>query len=88
VTVDPEHDRYFDDSKAYEKRLDNIFQLNMSVSYKINKPRATHEIFIDLMNVTNSLQRISEYYDPSKPGKIGYTTQFPLFPNIMYRIYF
>ncbi len=88
VVVDPEHDRYFDDTKAYEKRLDNIFQMNLSVSYKINKPRATHEIFLDLMNVTNSLHRISEYYDPSKPGKIGYTTQFPLFPNIMYRIYF
>lgn len=88
VAVDPEHDRYFDDAKAYEKRLDNIFQLNMSVSYKINKPRATHEIFLDLMNVTNSQQRVSEYYDPSKPGSIGYSTQFPLFPNIMYRIYF
>jgi hypothetical protein len=88
VAVEPENGRYFDYDKAYNNKLDNIFLLNLSVSYKFNKPMATHEIFLDLMNVTNSQARMAEYYDVSQPGKVGYTTQFGFFPNLMYRIYF
>jgi hypothetical protein len=88
VAVEPENDRYFDYSKAYNDKLDNIFLLNLSASYKFNRPRATHEIFLDLMNLTNSQARMAEYYDVSKPGNVGYTTSFGFFPNLMYRIYF
>jgi hypothetical protein len=88
VAVEPQNDRYFDYSKAYNNKLDNIFLLNLSVSYKFNKPGATHEIFLDLMNLTNSQGKMAEYYDVSKPGKVGYSTQFGFFPNLMYRVYF
>jgi hypothetical protein len=88
VAVEPENDRYFDYSKAYDNKLDNIVELNLSVSYKFNRPEATHEIFLDLMNITDSKARLAEYYDVSKPGKVGYITQFGFFPNLMYRIYF
>jgi|WetSurMetagenome_2_1015567.scaffolds.fasta_scaffold10460_2 hypothetical protein len=88
VAVEPENDRYFDYSKAYNNKFDNIFLLNLSVSYKFNKPKATHEIFLDLMNLTDSKGRTAEYYDVNKPGKVGYITQFGFFPNLMYRIYF
>lgn len=88
VAVDPEHDRYFDYSKAYNDKLENIFMVNLSASYKFNKPGATHEIFLDLMNLTDSQARMAEYYDPGKPGNVGYTTQFGFFPNLMYRVYF
>ncbi len=88
VAVEPENDRYFDYSKAYNNKLDNIFRLNLSVSYKFNKPMATHEIFLDLMNLTNNQARLAEYYDESKPGKVGYNTAFGFFPNLMYRVYF
>jgi hypothetical protein len=88
VAVEPENDRYFDYSKAYNDKLDNIFLMNLSVSYKFNRPGATHEIFLDLMNLTNAQARMAEYYDASKPGKVGYTTQFGFFPNLMYRVYF
>ncbi|MEN8226693.1 MAG: TonB-dependent receptor [Bacteroidota bacterium] len=88
LDVDPENNRYWDYQKAYDTKLDDILQLNLSVSYKFNRPRATHEIFIDLMNVTNNQGRISEYYDESQPGSIGYITQFSFFPILMYRVYF
>jgi len=88
VAVDPENDIYFDYSKAYNDKLDNIFQLNFSVSYKFNKPKATHEIFLDLMNLTNRQARMSEYYDENQPDKVGYITQFGFVPNLMYRVYF
>ena len=88
VAVDPQNDSYFDYSKAYNNKLDNIFQLNPSVSYKFNIPEATHEIFLDLMNITDNRARIAEYYDVSRPGQVGYLTQFAFFPNLMYRVYF
>ena len=88
VAVEPENDKYFDYRKAYNDKLDNIFLLNCSASYKFNRLRATHEIFLDLMNLTNGQAKMAEYYDVSKPGKVGYTTQFGFFPNLMYRIYF
>jgi hypothetical protein len=88
VAVEAENDKYFDYSKAYNDKLDNIFLLNLSVSYKFNKPGATHEIFLDLMNLTNRQARLAEYYDESKPGKVGYSTSFGFFPNLMYRVYF
>lgn len=88
VAVDPAHDRYYDYSKAYNNKLDNIFLLNLSVSYKINKPRATHEIFLDIMNLTDNQSRVFEYFDVNKPGKVGYVTQFGMFPNLMYKMYF
>ena len=88
VAVEPETNKYFDYSKAYNDKLDNIFLLNLSASYKFNRPGATHEIFLDLMNLTNSQARMAEYYDVSKPGKVGYNTSFGFFPNLMYRVYF
>jgi len=88
VAVDPANNRYWDYKKAYDNKLDNIFYLNLSASYKINKANSTHEIFIDLMNLANSNSRLSEYYDESKPGKIGYLKQMIFIPNIMYRVYF
>ena len=88
VAVDPTTDRYWDYKKAYDKKLDDIFYVNLSASYKINRPKATHEIFLDLMNLTNNQAKMSEYYDESKPDKVGYLTQFGFFPNLMYRVYF
>ncbi len=88
LAVDPDNNNYWDYHKAYDTKLDDIFQLNLSVSYKFNRPRATHEIFIDLMNATNNQGRIYEYYDESQPNSIGYITQFTFFPNLMYRVNF
>lgn len=88
LAVDPAHDKYWDYKKAYDNKLDDIFQLNLSASYKINRHSVTHEIFLDLMNFTDNRARISEYYDASQPNNIGYVREFEFFPNLMYRVYF
>jgi hypothetical protein len=88
VAVDPAKDLYWDYEKAYDKKLDDYYQVSLSISYKINRPKATHEIFLDLQNITNFQARISEYYDEGKPGKVGYLKAMPAFPNLMYRVYF
>ena len=88
LAVDPANGRFWDYKKAYDKRMDPLYSLNLSVSYKINKPKATHEIFLDLPNITNQQGKMSEYYDAGKPNSIGYITQMVFLPNIMYRVYF
>ncbi len=88
IAVDPENNQFWDYKKAYEKKLDDIFQLNLSFSYRFNGLMATHEISIDLMNLTNNRARIYEYYDETEPGSTGYLKQFPFFPNLLYRYYF
>jgi hypothetical protein len=88
LAVDPAENDYWDYEKAYENHLDDVFQLNISASYKWNKPKATHELFIDLINVTNNTARMYEYYDESEANSIGYVKQFEFIPNLMYRVYF
>ena len=88
LAVDPENNQFWDYEKAYETSLDALSKYVISASYKWNKPRTTHELFLNLDNFTNAQGRITEYYDPSKAGSVGYTRQMSLFPNLMYRLYF
>jgi hypothetical protein len=86
--ANPATNKFWDYQKAYDKKFEDIYQINLSASYKWNKHKLTHELFITLDNITNNKGKISEYYDETKSGKIGYVTQFGLYPNIMYRLYF
>lgn len=88
LAVDPASNRYYDYSKAYKKGIDDIYQVTMSVGYKINMRRATHELFLNIDNITNNSARLTEYYDPKEPGSLGYVRQTEVFPNLMYRVYF
>lgn len=88
LAVDLEKGQVWDYSKAFENSLEDAYQIQVSASYKWNKPSATHELFLNLDNVTNHKGRIMEFYDENEPGKVGYMTQFGFFPNLMYRVYF
>ena len=88
LAVDPGNNNYWDYEKAYENKLEDIYQITASASYKFNRPKATHEIFINLDNVTNTKGNVSEYYDESEANSIGHLTQFGFFPNLMYRVHF
>jgi len=88
LAVDPTSDRYWDYEKAYENNIEDLYIIIVSASYKWNKPKATHEIFINLDNITNTKGKISEFYDASEPNSTGYLTQFGFFPNLMYKVYF
>ena len=88
LDVDPDNNQFWDYAKAYENKLEDVYQVIVSASYKWNKPKGTHELFLNLDNVTNTKGRISEFYDEEEPDSIGYLTQFGFFPNLMYRVYF
>ncbi len=88
LAVDPDNNKFWDYEKAYENSLDDIYQITVSASYKWNRPRTTHELFLNIDNVTNTKGKISEFYDKNEPESIGHLAQFGLFPNLMYRVYF
>jgi len=88
LAVDPDNNQFWDYEKAFDNKIEDVYQVILSASYKWHKPRATHELFLNLDNVTNHKGKISEFYDESEPGGIGYLTQFGFFPNVLYRVYF
>ena len=88
LAVDLDKNKVWDYSKAFKTSLDDPYQIQISMSYKWNKPRTTHELFLNLDNITHHKGKITEFYDETKPDKIGYMTQFGFFPNLMYRVYF
>jgi len=88
LAVDPDKDQYYDYGKAYDSKLEDIYTVILSASYKWNKKKTTHELFLNLDNVTNTKGKITEFYDGDEPGSVGYLAQFGFFPNLMYRVYF
>ena len=88
LAVDPASNRFYDYSKAYKKGIEDIYQITMSIGYKIDKRKATHELFLNIDNITNNRGRLTEFYDPGESGSVGYMRQSSVFPNLMYRVYF
>ncbi len=88
LAVDPQNNRYWDYEKAYEDRIEDIYQITLSTSYKWDKPNKTYELWFNLDNITDNKGKISEYYDEEESNSIGYRTQFGFFPNMMFRVYF
>ncbi len=88
LAVNPTTDSYRDFSKVYTNGLDDLFQVNFSCSYKINRPKATHEISLDIINVLNNQARVDEYYNPKVNGSVDYVRQLNLLPNFLYRVHF
>jgi len=79
---------FYDFEKAYDNDLQDLYLVILSASYKWNKKRTTHEVFVNLDNVTNFKGKLSEFYDQNEENNIGYVQQFGFFPNVMYRLYF
>lgn len=77
----------YDYNNAFTHRLDDILNVNFTASMKFNRPKSTHEIILDFMNLLNGQAKVSEYYDYKTQEKV-YGTQMSIFPNIMYRIHF
>ena len=88
LAVDPNTDSYWDYANAYKNKLDDIYSVNISASYKWNRKKATHELYLTIDNVTNSRRNISEYYDEREMDNVGNDVQFGIFPNLQYRVYF
>jgi hypothetical protein len=77
----------YDYTRAWENKLDDVLQLNLSVSYRMNRSKASHELVIDMVNVLGGNARTWEYYN-KYTDRIAYYNQLEFLPNIMYRVHF
>lgn len=77
---------FFED-QMYGKKADDIFQMNLGISYKRDRKKTTHEFKVDIQNVTNNQAMVLEYYNDSKKDReVAY--QLPMLPNLIYTIHF
>jgi hypothetical protein len=77
---------YFMD-QYLDVKADDVFRADLSVSYRRDRKRTTHEFKIDVQNVTNHQAVVYEYYDESEKAiEKGY--QWTIFPNVIYTIQF
>ncbi len=77
----------YDESNYYGKKANDIFIMNLAVTYRRNREKTTHELKLDFQNATNNQAFVMEYYDDfTQEVERGY--QLPIFPTVIYTIQF
>jgi hypothetical protein len=75
------------ESQRLALKADDYFRADLRVSYRKNKPKASHIVSLDVQNVTNRLNMYRQYYDKEKMV-VAKNTQAGLIPFLNYRIEF
>ena len=77
----------YDEDNFLGESVGTYYRLDLGVSYKINRPKVTHSIMLDIQNVTNRQNPLETYYSRSRQ-EIRTDTHTGIFPVINYRIEF
>ena len=77
----------FDESQAYTRQQATYFRTDVKIGFKMNRKRATHELAIDLQNVTNHQNIFQQAYNP-RTNRIGTAYQQGFLPVPFYRLTF
>ncbi len=68
-------------------RTSPYFRLDLSVNYRINRPKLSHAIFLDIQNIMNRRNELGEFFNSDK-NKIEKATLAGMIPSLYYRIEF
>ncbi|MBD80651.1 MAG: TonB-dependent receptor [Crocinitomicaceae bacterium] len=71
----------------YSAQGDDIFFINISAGYRINRKKTMQEFKLEVLNVTNYQAKVREYYNDITKT-IESSNQLGLIPNIMYTLNF
>lgn len=77
----------YDEKNAFQNRGEDIFSLNLAISYRKNKLRLSHEFKLDVQNVTSNNAVIDFYYNDVNQ-EIEKIEQLSLLPILSYIINF
>ncbi len=77
----------YDYDRAYEESHPDYFRFDLKFHYTINKPKATHQVSLDIQNVTNRQNLFAENYNVTT-NSFTQEYQTGLLPEIQYRIMF
>jgi hypothetical protein len=74
-------------TEAFSQQQDAYFRADVKLGYKINRARLTHEIAVDLQNVSNRENVFQQAYNP-RTNRIGTAYQQGFLPVPFYRLTF
>jgi len=73
--------------QAFSQRLPAYFRADVKLGYKINRARLTHELAVDLQNVSNNENIFQRAYNP-RTNRVGTSYQQGFLPVPFYRLTF
>lgn len=77
----------YNESNYFSKKADDIFIMNLALTYRRNREKTTHELKLDIQNLTNNQAFVTEWYDDmNQQAERGY--QLAIMPTIIYTIQF
>lgn len=68
-------------------KANDVFYLNIAVSYRVNKQKLSHELKLDIQNLTNNNTTIDYFYNNVKK-EIDEISQLSMFPVMSYTVHF
>lgn len=74
-------------NSEFTKQGDDLFILNATFNYKINRKKTRHEFKLDIKNATNSQAKIMERYNKAT-REIDDSEQLSILPSLYYILYF
>jgi hypothetical protein len=75
------------ENRRFEEQAGNYYRLDLRVSYRKNRPKASYILSLDLQNATNHLNPFNQFYNEEK-GLIETSYHTGLLPILNYRIEF
>jgi len=75
------------ENQAFSKKGDDVWKIDLGVTYSWNRLKTRQELKLDVQNITNSQSKVDEYYN-NITGEIEKSYQLPLFPVVMYTVEF
>lgn len=77
----------FYEDRAFSERGDNVFMINLAISYRIDNRKISQELKLDLQNLTNNAAELGYYYNETT-GEVESFDQLALLPVLFYTISF
>ncbi len=77
----------YQNDRPLSAKGEDIFFLNLGLTYRVDMKNTSHSIKIDVQNLTNHQAVVSEYYN-ERNNKVEQFTQLSLVPNLIYRVKF
>ncbi|MCB0629533.1 MAG: TonB-dependent receptor [Saprospiraceae bacterium] len=75
------------DNMPYSARGDNVLRIDLSLTYRINRPKTTQLLKLEIQNINNGDALVEQYYNKYSE-KIEDIRQLPMLPVIFYGISF
>lgn len=77
----------FDELRAFEIKNDDIFTLNIAVTYRVDKKKFSQEVKLDVQNVTGN-EATTDFYWNNTTQKIESIPQLSTLPILSYTVHF